>query len=83
MKFFAFILLAFFIFAAGFLSGFKFAQRGGDLKNIYQFQSSCNYGGKVYKNGEGFKSLDGCNSCSCERGQVACTEMACLSQNSN
>ena len=38
---------------------------------------TCLYGGKTYKSGDGFKSTDGCNSCSCEDGQVACTLMAC------
>ena len=37
--------------------------------------SSCTYNGKTYKNGEGFR-ID-CNSCTCENGQIGCTEMAC------
>lgn len=37
----------------------------------------CLYNGMTYKSGDGFKSDDGCNSCSCVDGQVACTLMAC------
>ncbi|HBC45160.1 TPA: hypothetical protein DCZ81_03275 [Candidatus Collierbacteria bacterium] len=36
----------------------------------------CQYNGKTYKNGETV-SVDKCNSCSCDNGQVACTLMAC------
>lgn len=45
--------------------------------NINLFPKSCEYNGKTYKPGEGFRSDDGCNSCSCENGQVACTMMFC------
>lgn len=39
---------------------------------------TCTYNGQTYQSGEGFKSIDGCNSCSCtETGEVACTGMAC------
>ena len=38
---------------------------------------NCEYAGKIYKSGEGFPSDDGCNSCSCVDGEVACTLMAC------
>ena len=38
---------------------------------------SCTYNGQTYRNGEGFRSSDGCNSCSCQNGQIACTLMAC------
>lgn len=43
--------------------------------------ASCTYGKLVYRSGEGFKSNDGCNSCSCENGQVMCTAMACQNEN--
>lgn len=39
-------------------------------------QLSCQYNGKTYKDGETV-SIDKCNSCSCDNGQVACTLMAC------
>jgi len=39
--------------------------------------SSCVYDGKTYQQGESFKDKDGCNSCGCEKGEVACTMMAC------
>src|SRR3989338_5037262 len=41
---------------------------------------SCTYNGQTYRNGEGFRSSDGCNSCSCQNGQIACTLMACVAQ---
>lgn len=39
--------------------------------------SGCQYNGQSYKSGDGFPSADGCNSCGCNDGQVACTLMAC------
>lgn len=39
--------------------------------------SGCQYNGKNYKTGDAFPSTDGCNSCGCSDGQVACTLMAC------
>jgi hypothetical protein len=41
----------------------------------------CDYDGKHYAAGEGFKSSDGCNECSCgPDGNVACTLRACIPQ---
>jgi len=37
----------------------------------------CTYGGKEYPTGASFPSQDGCNTCSCQMGSVACTEKAC------
>ncbi|MFA5894474.1 MAG: hypothetical protein WC851_01745 [Candidatus Shapirobacteria bacterium] len=37
----------------------------------------CQYDGKTYQSGESFRSTDGCNSCGCNNGEVACTLMAC------
>lgn len=39
---------------------------------------SCIYNGSEYSNGATFDSTDGCNTCSCSDGLVACTEMACI-----
>jgi hypothetical protein len=39
--------------------------------------SKCIYNGITYLQGESFKSEDGCNSCSCYNGKIACTLMAC------
>ena len=39
---------------------------------------SCVYNGKTYQNGQGFPSTDGCNTCSCSNGQIACTLMYCV-----
>ena len=37
----------------------------------------CAYGGTKYADGDAFASTDGCNSCSCDDGSVACTEIGC------
>lgn len=41
--------------------------------------TQCNYDAKIYQQGDVFKSTDGCNTCTCGNGNVACTEMACVS----
>lgn len=74
------ILVAFIIvFLLGVLLGFniKSAQNGEDPINLNPFPKSCQYNGKTYKSGEGFPAEDGCNSCSCNNGEVACTLMGC------
>jgi hypothetical protein len=38
---------------------------------------SCTYDGQTYAAGSSFPATDGCNTCSCADGMVACTEMAC------
>lgn len=40
--------------------------------------ATCEYDGTLYKDGDQFKSTDGCNSCSCKSGGVICTKMACV-----
>lgn len=39
--------------------------------------ANCTYRGKTYKSGERFPATDGCNSCSCDKGRIACTTIAC------
>jgi len=39
---------------------------------------SCEYDGQVFQDGDSFPSDDGCNGCSCDAGQVACTERDCV-----
>lgn len=39
--------------------------------------SVCIYEGRTYRSGERFPAADGCNSCSCDNGKVACTLIAC------
>lgn len=39
--------------------------------------TGCTYDGKTYKDGESFQAKDGCNTCTCNQGRVACTEKAC------
>ena len=48
-----------------------------DSNDSNQTEATCTYNGKEYKEGEGFESTDGCNSCSCQNGEVVCTLMAC------
>jgi len=43
----------------------------------YFVPQSCVYNGTTYANGEGFLDTDGCNTCSCSGGVVACTLMYC------
>ncbi len=66
-------------FLLGFVFGAKFEDISkyviGPGNNI--LDSSCNYNGQKYKSGDSFMAEDGCNSCGCEGGQVACTLMAC------
>lgn len=38
---------------------------------------TCDYNNLTYSNGETFPAGDSCNECSCEDGQVECTEKAC------
>ncbi len=52
-------------------------QEGTDLGNVNSPPKTCEYNGVTYESGEGFPDVDGCNNCSCENGQVACTLMAC------
>ena len=50
--------------------------------NFYNNRVQCLYNGMVYSNGDKFISEDGCNSCACNNGMVACTLRACLKNNS-
>ncbi len=38
---------------------------------------TCSYNGYSFPTGSVFKAADGCNSCSCTSGTIACTKMAC------
>lgn len=39
--------------------------------------STCSYGGQTYQSGEEFEATDGCNTCLCTDGSVACTKIGC------
>ncbi len=39
--------------------------------------SICTYDSVVYYEGDTFPATDGCNTCTCESGNVSCTEMGC------
>jgi len=40
----------------------------------------CVYGGVTYSDGASFASTDGCNTCGCSNGTVACTARACAAE---
>ena len=67
------------IFVLGLLVGYFLGQNQSlnKIKQISPFKKGCLYNGQNYQNGQGFPADDGCNSCSCVDGQVACTTMAC------
>jgi hypothetical protein len=75
-----YILVAFIIGSLlGILVGFNLRSAQNEEKpiNLSPFPQTCHYNGTIYKSGDGFPSTDGCNTCGCENGQVACTLMAC------
>ncbi|CAH1787382.1 unnamed protein product [Owenia fusiformis] len=41
-------------------------------------ENTCKYNGKVYNDGQKFKSDDRCNECVCNKGITSCTEKACI-----
>ncbi|MCB9554514.1 MAG: hypothetical protein H6707_00325 [Deltaproteobacteria bacterium] len=49
-----------------------------DASTLDSASGSCSYNGRTYKIGDGFKSTDGCNDCSCGALGVACTQRACI-----
>ena len=46
--------------------------------SIFPAGLPCKYNNSTHQNGDSFKSTDGCNTCTCSYGMVACTEMACI-----
>ena len=50
------------------------------LKSLFFLDdgSPCHYNNKTYKTGDRFRDIDDCNTCHCDSGFVACTEMACI-----
>lgn len=46
--------------------------------NYYNRTMQCLYNGSIYNEGESFLSIDGCNSCACNDGEVNCTLKACV-----
>ena len=66
------ILLVFVVTLLGYVIYEKFFN-GAD-------EESCTYNGMEYAHGESFPATDGCNSCSCQGGEVICTLMECLGE---
>jgi hypothetical protein len=50
---------------------------GGSAGSSPTEPSGCRYAGTQYDDGESFPAMDGCNSCSCDDGNVGCTEIGC------
>lgn len=72
------LIMAVVAFLIGLLVGQNFGQVADTIKKSGIIPSpTCQYEGKSYKSGESFPATDGCNSCGCNDGQVACTLMAC------
>lgn len=61
----------------GFILGY-FVKSDSMFENVVLFPKVCEYNGKKYNNNDSFPSIDGCNSCGCDNGQIVCTTMACL-----
>jgi hypothetical protein len=40
--------------------------------------ADCEVDGTTYADGDTFEAPDGCNTCTCDDGAAACTEMACV-----
>ena len=54
---------------------------GGGLSNGADAgNGQCAYNGGTHAEGTQFPSIDGCNTCSCMAGSVACTQKACAGQ---
>ncbi|KAL5020354.1 hypothetical protein ScPMuIL_003246 [Solemya velum] len=49
------------------------------LVTVSQLSQTCQYHGHTHQVGEGFRSVDGCNHCTCTAFGVACTEIFCVS----
>lgn len=51
---------------------------GGCSSTAVPGEGACTYGGFSRAAGASFPSTDGCNTCTCKAGAVACTEKACV-----
>lgn len=73
------ILTLFIVFIFGFILGYylKSLQGGNGPINILPSSKVCHYNGHTYEPGMSFLDKDGCNTCGCENGLVACTLMVC------
>jgi len=60
--------------SAGVSSGGKGGQAGSGAAGA----AGCTYGGIQHPAGSTFRASDGCNTCSCNAGTVACTKRACV-----
>jgi len=58
-------------------AGFK-CQPNSDGTSTSCVPTTCKYNDQTYEDGESFDSIDGCNTCYCEYGEISCTKMACV-----
>lgn len=73
-----FWILTAFLFAALGAGTYYFLTKDKECKGSTDSQQkTCTYNGISYNDGESFDATDGCNTCTCEDGEVACTLMAC------
>ncbi len=63
--------------ATGGSAGSDGSATGGDNGSGGAAAGSCEYYGQTYADGSSFPADDGCNTCGCNNGMVACTLMAC------
>lgn len=70
-----FFMLIFLI--TGVVLGAVVFARDGSSANLSNGEKSCRYNEITYKHGYAFDSIDGCNVCGCNNGNVFCTEKAC------
>lgn len=50
---------------------------------LLKSDDTCMYNGVEYSDGDSFEAEDGCNSCGCDGGEVACTMMECDANDEN
>jgi hypothetical protein len=70
-------LVALFVFAG--LGALTYKLFFEQQEQAAQQGMACTYEGISYPHGSAFPANDNCNSCSCDNGEVVCTEIACLS----
>lgn len=69
------LVIIFITLIIGIIIGVSFKELIPNVNTILPIQ--CSYNGKIYKSGDSFPAQDGCNTCSCQGGKIACTLMAC------
>jgi hypothetical protein len=74
------VLVVIVVFFIGIVAGL-YMQKPAGINPIAKPETNtqgCVYEGRTYYPGDSFPSIDGCNSCGCDDGQIVCTTMACV-----